>query len=116
MFPAAWKKGQGATLKKGNFNARQPMSKGQPLDVATHVIKTKNMCQGQIKIFIINLIQFTVLIVFELWFGRVCINISYCFSKATSFLFLFKMIAKLEWAQNKDKHRTPTINGKYIKQ
>ena len=31
------------------------------------------------------------------------------------------MIAKLEWTQsiaqqNKDKHRTPTINGKYIKQ
>ena len=57
------KKGQGATPKKGNFNARQPMSKGQPLDAATHLKKQKNMCQGQIKIFIINLIQFTVLIV-----------------------------------------------------
>ena len=62
------KKGQGATPKKGNFNARQPMSKGQPLDVATHVKQQENMCQGQIKIFIITLIQFTVLIVFELWF------------------------------------------------
>ena len=76
------KKGQGATPKKGNFNARQPMSKGQPLNAATHVVKKqKNMCQGQIKIFIINLIQFTMLIVFELWFDRVCINISYCFSR-----------------------------------
>ena len=74
------KKGQGATPKKGNFNARQPMSKGQPLYAATHVKQLKNMCQGQIKIFIIILIQFTVLIVFELWFDRVCINISYCFS------------------------------------
>ena len=42
-------------------------------------------------------------------------------SKATSFLFLFKMIAKLEWTQsnayqNKDKHRTHTKNGKYINQ
>ena len=73
------KKGQGATPKKGNFNARQPMSKGQPLYAATHVKQLKNMCQGQIKIFIITLIQFTVLIVFELWFDRVCINISYCF-------------------------------------
>ena len=62
------KKGQGATPKKGNLNARQPMSKGQPLDVATHVKQQENMCQGQIKIFIITLIQFTVLIVFELWF------------------------------------------------
>ena len=44
------KKGQGATPKKGNFNARQPMSKGQPLDAATHVKKQKNMCQGQITI------------------------------------------------------------------
>ena len=60
------KKGQGATSKKGNFNARQPMSKGQPLDAATHVKKQQNVCQGQIKIFIINLIQFTVLYVFEL--------------------------------------------------
>ena len=33
------KKGQGATPKKGNFNARQPMSKGQPLNAATHVVK-----------------------------------------------------------------------------
>ena len=74
------KKGQGATPKTGNFNARQPMSKGQPLYAATHVKQLKNMCQGQIKIFIITLIQFTVLIVFELWFDRVCINISYCFS------------------------------------
>ena len=53
------KKGQGATSKKGNFNARQPMSKGQPLDAATYA---KNMCQGQFKIFII---QFTVLNAFE---------------------------------------------------
>ena len=42
-------------------------------------------------------------------------------SEATSFLFLFKMIAKLEWTQssaqqNKYKHRTPTNNGKYFKQ
>ena len=74
------KKGQGATPKKGNFNARQPMSKGQPLYAATHVKQLKNMCHGQIKIFIITLIQFTVLIVFELWFDRVCLNISYCFS------------------------------------
>ena len=42
-------------------------------------------------------------------------------SKATRFLFLFKMIAKLEWTQcnalqNKDKHRTPTNYGKHIKQ
>ena len=41
--------------------------------------------------------------------------------KAISFLFLFKIIAKLEWTQsyaeqNKDKHRTPTNNRKYIKQ
>ena len=43
------KKRQGATPKKGNFNARQPMSKGQPLDVATHVKKQKNVCQGQLK-------------------------------------------------------------------
>ena len=39
--------------------------------------------------------------------------------KATSFILLFKMIAKLEWTQdnayqNKDKHRTATNNGKYI--
>ena len=74
------KKGQGATPKKGNFKARQPMSKGQPHDAATHVKEQKNMCQGQIIIFIINLIQFTLLIVFELWFDRVCINISYCYS------------------------------------
>ena len=75
------KKGQGATPKKGNFNARQPMSKGQPLDAATHVKKQKNMCQGQIKNFIINFIQFIVLIVYKLLFDRVCINISYCFSR-----------------------------------
>ena len=42
-------------------------------------------------------------------------------SNVTSFLFRFKMIAKLKWKQinayqNKDKHRTPTNNGKYIKQ
>ena len=43
------KKGQGATPKKGNFNARQPMSKGQPLYAATHVKQLKNMCQGQNK-------------------------------------------------------------------
>ena len=41
--------------------------------------------------------------------------------KSTSFLFLFKISAKLKWTQsnalrNKDKHRTPTNNGKYIKQ
>ena len=35
-------------------------------------------------------------------------------SKATSFLFLFKVIAKLKWAQsivkqNKDKHRTTLL-------
>ena len=41
------KKGQGATSEKGNFNARQPMSKGQPLDAATYA--KKNMRQGQIK-------------------------------------------------------------------
>ena len=46
------------------------MSKGQPLDAATHVKQATNFCQGQIKIFIITLIQFTVLIVFELWFDR----------------------------------------------
>ena len=85
------KKGQGATPKKGNFNARQPMSKGQPLDTATHIKKQNNVCQGQIKISIINLIQFTVLYVFELWIDRVCINISYCFSRffvADMFFFL----------------------------
>ena len=54
------KKGQGATSEKGNFNARQPMSKGQPLDAATYA--KKYMRQGQIKIFII---QFTVLNAFE---------------------------------------------------
>ena len=41
-------------------------------------------------------------------------------SKAIRFLFLFKMIAKLKWTQvhnkTKKKHRTPTNNGKYIKQ
>ena len=37
-------------------------------------------------------------------------------SKATSFLLLFKMIAKLEWTQNKDNHRSPKNIGKYIKQ
>ena len=42
-------------------------------------------------------------------------------SKATSPLSLFKMIAKLERTQskvyrNKNKHRTSTTNGKYIKQ
>ena len=42
-------------------------------------------------------------------------------SKATISLFLFKMIANQERAQsnalqNKDKHRTPTNNGKYINQ
>ena len=79
------KKGQGAAPIKGNLNARQPVSKGQPLDAATHVKKQNNMCQGQIKIFIINLIQFTVLLIdFELWFDRVCINISYCFSRFLS--------------------------------
>ena len=36
-------------------------------------------------------------------------------------LSLFKMITKLEWSQsiaqqNKDKHRTPTTNGKHTKQ
>ena len=39
--------------------------------------------------------------------------------KASSYLFFVKMIAKLEKTQgilNKDKHRTPTNNGKYIKQ
>ena len=41
--------------------------------------------------------------------------------KATSSLFLFKMIARLERTQsnvyqNKDQHRTPTNNGRYIKQ
>ena len=41
------KKGQGATPRKGNLNARQPASKGQPLDAATHVKQQKNMCQGQ---------------------------------------------------------------------
>ena len=54
------KKGQGATSEKGNFNARQTMSKGQPLDAATYA--KKYMRQGQIKIFII---QFTVLNPFE---------------------------------------------------
>ena len=75
------KKGQGATPKKGNFNARQPMSKGQPIDAATHVKKQKNMSslKGKLK-FIIYLIQFTVLIDFELWFDRVK-NISYYFSR-----------------------------------
>ena len=48
------KKGQGATPKMGNSNVKQPMSKGQPLDAATQVKKQKNMCQGQIKMFIIN--------------------------------------------------------------
>ena len=33
------KKGQGATSKKGNFNARQPISKGQPLDAASNAKK-----------------------------------------------------------------------------
>ena len=41
--------------------------------------------------------------------------------KATSSLFLFKIFAKLERKksnaqQNKDKHRTPTTNGKHTKQ
>ena len=41
--------------------------------------------------------------------------------KATSSLYLVKMITKLERTQsnvysNKDKHRAPTNNGKYIKQ
>ena len=44
------KKGQGATPKKGNFNARQPMSKGQPLDAATQVKKQKKICvKGKLK-------------------------------------------------------------------
>ena len=42
-------------------------------------------------------------------------------SKVNSFLFLFKMIAKLQWTecnayQNKDMHRTSTNNWKYSKQ
>ena len=82
------KKGPGATPKKGNFSAGQPMSKGQPQDAVTHV-KSKNVYQRQIKIFIINLIQLTVLNDFELWFDRVCINISYCFCRFLSLACFF---------------------------